>query len=180
MSGRAFIDLDGVVVDFERYMRELDLTSEEVKRKPGAYLEMKPVEGAIAGVRSLVGMGFEVWIATKPPTAVPFAYADKVSWVLVHLPELKRRIIITHDKGLLGDEHDFLVDDRPQRANCYSFRGTLIHFGAPGAGNWPETVDVLRPHRPKRPPFVDTSGLPPISTTATPRGELHQPEGEPT
>jgi len=73
-------------------------------------------------------MGLEVWVATKPPTGIPFAYADKAAWVLQHLPELKRRIIITHDKGLLGDERDFLIDDRPHKANCEKFKGTLIRF----------------------------------------------------
>jgi 5'(3')-deoxyribonucleotidase len=73
-------------------------------------------------------MGCKVWLATKPPTGVPFAYADKVSWVLKHLPELKHRIILTPDKGLFGDRGDYLIDDRPHLANCPNFSGTLIAF----------------------------------------------------
>ena len=125
---RAFVDLDGVVVNFDDYKTARGLTGEEVKRLPGAYLAMEPLPGALAGVRSLIGMGFEVWIATKPPTGVPHAYSDKAAWVLKHLPELKRRIIITHDKGLLGNEHDLLIDDRPHKANCEAFPGLLIRF----------------------------------------------------
>lgn len=127
---RVFVDLDGVVVDFDRFKSELALTGEEVKAMPGAYLRMQPIPGALAAVRSLIGMGYEVWIATKPPTGIPHAYADKAAWVLEYLPELKRRIVVTHSKGLLGDSGDYLIDDRPHKAECLKFAGVLFHFGA--------------------------------------------------
>lgn len=145
---RIFFDMDGVLVDFDRYMRENQLTGDEVKRGVGAYLKMEPIEHAIAGIRSVIGFagqhGYDVWLATKPPTGVPWAYADKVEWVLDHLPELKRRIILTHDKGLLGDSDDILVDDRIHKANCQQFRGALIHFGPTGTvPHWHALVDIL-------------------------------------
>lgn len=148
---RVFFDLDGVVVDFDRFLRVeslvlgRQLTGDDVKGMPGAYLQMQPVEGAIAGVRSVIGMGFDVWIATKPPTGIAHAYADKAAWVFQHLPELKRKLILTHDKGLLGDYGDILVDDRPHRANCRAFKGTLIEFG--DAVGWPHVLEVLRARR---------------------------------
>jgi 5'(3')-deoxyribonucleotidase len=139
---RIFVDMDGVVVDFDKCAKARCLTGDQLKRLPGAYLEMEPLPNAIAGVRSLIGMGFEVWLATKPPTGIPFAYADKAQWVLDHLPELKRRIIITHDKGLLGDEGDYLIDDRPHKANCEQFRGQLLPFTADF--QWPEVLTYFR------------------------------------
>lgn len=142
---RIFFDMDGVLVDFDRLMRELGMTGDECKRHPGAYLAMRPVEGAIEGIRKVMSIagqyGGEVWLATKPPTGIAWAYADKVSWVLNHLPELRRRIILTHDKGLLGGEGDVLVDDRPWRANCGAFRGTLIMFGW---ADWPRSEPCLK------------------------------------
>jgi 5'-nucleotidase len=139
---RVFVDMDGVIVDFEKKMKELNLPSVDFKRMVGAYRTLEPMPDALAGVRSLIGMGYEVWIATKPPTGVAFAYADKVEWLLEHLPELKRRIIITHDKGLLGDEGDYLIDDRPHKANCKEFKGRLIVFGKGVA--WPEVLTMFR------------------------------------
>src|SRR5690606_8114187 len=97
------------------------------------------------GVRSLIGMGFECWIATKPPTGIPHAYADKAKWILRYLPELKRRIIMTHDKGLLGDERDYLIDDRPHTANCLNFRGSLMQFG--NGVSWAYVLKVFRKAR---------------------------------
>lgn len=141
-SPRVFVDMDGVIVDFDAFKAASGLSGDEVKELPGAYLEMNPIPGALDAVRSLIGMGYEVWIATKPPTGIPYAYADKVSWVLQYLPELKRRIILTHDKGLLGGTGDFLVDDRPHKANCKRFAGTLIRFGH-GVG-WDDVLARLR------------------------------------
>jgi len=139
---RVFVDMDGVIVDFNAYMRKHNLTGEEVKKRPGAYLEMPAIDGAIKAVRSLIGMGFEVWIATKPPTGIPYAYSDKVAWVLRELPELKRRIIVTHDKGLLGDSGDFLCDDRPHKANCEQFQGTLLRFVY--GYHWEQALEYFR------------------------------------
>lgn len=127
---RIFIDMDGVIVDFEAKMRRLNLTSDDLKKQQGAYLDLDFIPGAKEAIHSLIGMGFEVWLATKPPTGVSFAYADKAQWVFNNLPELKRRIIITHDKGLLGDHDDYLIDDRIYKANCNAFLGTLIEFSA--------------------------------------------------
>jgi 5'(3')-deoxyribonucleotidase len=149
---RVFVDMDGVIVDFDTYAKKLDQPGEEIKKRPGAYLRMSPIPGALDAVRSLIGMGYEVWLATKPPTGIAFAYADKVSWVLEYLPELKRRIIITHDKGLLGDTGDYLIDDRPHKANCELFSGRLLHFqDIEGNGlTWLDVLATLRPLRPNR------------------------------
>lgn len=143
---RVFIDMDGVIVDFDSYMLHHGLTGDQAKRKVGAYLEMPPMTGAIAAVRSLIGAGYEVWVATKPPTGVAFAYADKVQWILNNLPELKRRIVMTHEKGFLGDEGDVLIDDRPHKAKCAEFRGRLIEFGKDYG--WDQVLNSLLP-RPK-------------------------------
>lgn len=142
---RIFIDMDGVLADFDRLKNELGKTGEELKCMPDAFDLMQPIPGAIAGVHSLIGMGYECWIATKPPTGVPHAYADKAKWILRHLPELKRRIIMTHNKGLLGDCDDYLIDDRPHKAFCSDFKGCLIHFG--NGVDWPAVLATFREER---------------------------------
>lgn len=139
---RVFVDLDGVVVDFEGYKQSEGLTGDEVKCQPGAYLAMKPYPGAIDAVLSLIGMGFDVWIATKPPTGIAFAYSDKAAWVMKHIPELKRKIIITHHKGMLGNSGDFLIDDRPHKAGCEEFKGTLIPFL--DGMDWAGVLNIIR------------------------------------
>jgi 5'(3')-deoxyribonucleotidase len=132
--------MDGVVVDFESYRRARNVAGETVKTMPGAYLAMEPIPGALEGVRSLIGMGHDVWLATKPPTGIPFAYADKVQWVLDHIPELKRKIVLTHDKSLLRG--DVLIDDRPHKANARDFKGHLVVFGL--GIDWPQVLSLIR------------------------------------
>jgi 5'(3')-deoxyribonucleotidase len=146
MMPRVFVDMDGVVVDFDAFKTARGLTGDEVKKLPGAYLDMPAIPGAIDAVRSIIGMGYEVWIATKPPTGIPHAYSDKAAWVIQHLPELKRRIIITHDKGLLGSAADYLCDDRPHKANCEKFAGTLLRFV--DGFHWPQALDFFRARMP--------------------------------
>lgn len=143
---RIFIDMDGVLVDFDAIKRALNKTGDEVKIIPGIYRQMHPFDGALEGAKNLMGARYDVFIATKPPTGYPEAYADKVSWVLQYLPELKRKIIITHDKGLLGDEGDILIDDRPHKANCEQFKGTLIKVLHPtqGGPNWPSILEQVK------------------------------------
>lgn len=133
--------MDGVIVDFEGYASEHGLTPHETKNKPNAYFEMKPITGAIEAVHCLANMGYEIWLATKPPTGVSGAYSDKVEWILKYLPEYKRRIIITHDKGLLGDSEDYLCDDRPHKANCEQFKGTFLRFV--DGYHWEQALDFF-------------------------------------
>jgi len=136
IKSKIFIDLDGVIVDFEKKMKELNYTGDIMKKMPGIYQQLDAIPHAISNVNSLTGMGFEIWIATKPPTGIAQAYADKVSWILQNLPDLKRRIILTHNKGLLGCEKDYLIDDRPHKANCDQFAGTLLPFHEKGEMNF--------------------------------------------
>jgi 5'(3')-deoxyribonucleotidase len=113
---------------------------------------MEPMPGAIEAVRCLIDMGFDVWAATKPPTGIAPAYSDKAAWIFKYLPELTPRVIITHDKGLLGDNGDFLIDDRPHKANCDRFPGTLIVFRE--GNRWPEILDRF-----KRPSLTWKDGI---------------------
>lgn len=145
---RVLIDMDGPTVDFDGYMLERGLSADEVKRQPGGYLGMSPTPGAIEAIRGIIRMEYDVWLATKPPTGVAGAYAEKAQWVFDHLPELARRIIITHDKGMLGDRGDILIDDRIHKANCQAFAGTVLHYRA--GLEWPEIRDILHDRRPSQ------------------------------
>lgn len=161
---RVFIDMDGVIVDFDGYKSAKGLTADEVKRYPGAYLDMLPIPGAIEAVRQVIAMGFEVFIATKPPTGVSGPYGDKAAWIFRHIPELTRHLIITPDKGLLGNEDDFLCDDRPHKANCENFAGTLLRFT--DGFHWPQALDVLKHINPNKtaPRQSDYNAIEPVLT----------------
>lgn len=127
-----FFDMDGVLVDFDGFVFKRGIPAAELKKERDAYIQMKPLAGGIEALKAIAGMGYKTFLATKPPTGIPWAWSDKYSWVLEHIPEWRRRVIITPDKGVLGDAGDFLIDDRPERANCMDFKGQLFTF----RGEW--------------------------------------------
>lgn len=145
---RVFFDMDGVMVDFDGYVKMTGLTPDIVKHLPGAYASMLPLLGALEAARYLMEQGFEVWVATKPPTESGHAYTEKAEWIFKYIPELKKRIIVTHDKGLLGDYFDCLIDDRPHKANCYQFKGKLIHFKP--ETQWDDVIKIIMETRIRR------------------------------
>lgn len=128
---RVFIDMDGVLVDYaSKKLHYPHLTHEEFHQVPEIFRHMQPMQGALAAITEIERMGFDVWIASLPPPHAPTAYTAKALWVQQHAPRLLPKLILTPDKGLLGDAHDFLVDDRPHAANCMQFKGTFIKFEA--------------------------------------------------
>jgi len=55
---RIFLDMDGVVVDFDGYKKRLGLGDDEIKGMDGAYLQMEAMPGAIEGIGKLIGAGY--------------------------------------------------------------------------------------------------------------------------
>jgi len=133
--------MDGCIVGFDQFVRDKGMTSEQIKHIPGIYLEIPPIVGALEAVRKIMALGYEVWIATKPATGIAHTYSDKAQWIFNWLPELERRVIMTHDKGLLGDKGDYLIDDQPQTANCLKFSGTLFAFSK--HFNWQDILEFF-------------------------------------
>ncbi|KWU24764.1 5' nucleotidase, NT5C type [Burkholderia cenocepacia] len=140
-KGRVLVDLDGVWADFEKACAASGLPPEEFKLRPGAYRHLEEIAGASDTISWLEAVGYEVHIATKIPTHNPFAATEKLLWVAERKPHLLKRTIITPHKGMLGGRRDFLIDDRPHKAHCSEFEGTLLHFGPQGA--YP-TWDAIR------------------------------------
>jgi hypothetical protein len=134
---KIFVDMDGVWADFEKAQIASGLSADEYKLRQGAYRHLDEIPGASAGIDFLLSLSVEVFIATKIPTRNPYSATEKLLWIEERKPQLLERAIITPHKGLLGTTGDFLIDDRPHKANCREFEGTLMTFGPEGAyRNW--------------------------------------------
>lgn len=126
---RIYLDMDGVVADFDRAMLEYGQPAKVVKMIPGVYQHLKPMPGAIEGIGHLIAHAKNrVFICTKIPDKAPWAASEKLFWIHAYLPKLMGKVFIVPDKGAVGTSKDILVDDHPHWANANDFPGTLVHY----------------------------------------------------
>jgi 5'(3')-deoxyribonucleotidase len=133
---RVYVDMDGVVADFEGGFKSVGMTATEFKKLPGIYRDLKPIPGAIDGLKWLLDNGYFPMMLTKIPSENPLAATEKIQWLYEHAPFMEDHIIISPDKGCVGTHRDFLIDDFPAWANAHQFEGTVIRFGNSPTHGW--------------------------------------------
>lgn len=152
-----FIDMDGVITDFETRLYELgphikDLPLEDNVRGnavdklcqeqfPFIFLDLEPIEGAIEAVNFLKQY-YTIYFLSTPMWDVPESYTDKRKWIGRYFPDMKKRLILTHNKGLC--KGDYLVDDRIKHG-VEEFEGEHIHFGKDAfVEGWSRVISYLK------------------------------------
>ncbi len=149
MQQRLYIDMDGVIVDFESALRKVDdATLEQYKgildEIPGLFDLMEPMPGAIEAVTELA-KHFDTYILSTAPWLNPSSWASKVNWIHCYFGSeedspLYKRVIISHHKHLL--KGDYLIDDRLKNG-VSEFEGEHIHFGTPRFSDWNKVLTYL-------------------------------------
>ena len=132
--GLVYVDMDGVLADYESAVSQ-----GKSPQKRGFYLNLYPIEGALAGFRKLC-QHHDVFILTSPSWVNLWCWMEKRQWVEGHLPEscIREKVIFSHRKDLLVG--DYLIDDRTVKG-AGQFSGEHIHFGTP---RFPDWAHVLR------------------------------------
>ena len=129
---RIFIDMDGVIADFESAAEAEALVKGVTKlSRPDLFVNYRAlgvIDGAIEAVAKL-NADHEVFIASTPPWTRPEVWGHKREWIGEHFPYLKRKIILTHRKDLLIG--DILIDDSRFRGQP-DFQGEWYWFNK----NW--------------------------------------------
>ncbi len=143
------IDMDGVVANFDKRVRELvpDLETKggpdwEARSRrvtalamanPMLFQEMDLIEGAFENV-SFLSRYFDIYFLSTPVWAAPESYRGKRIWLEDKFGALAhKKLILTHRKDLIIG--DYLVDDNTYNG-AGEFQGKHIHFGTKEFPDW--------------------------------------------
>jgi len=144
-----FIDMDGVLVDFESGINKL---SEKDKVKyfgqydnaPGIFALMDPISGALDAINALKHK-YNVHILSTSPWDNVGALSDKLSWIRRYFGDsdgnpFYKKVIFSHEKNLI--KGDILIDDR-MKNGADEFSGRLIQFGSGRFPDWSAVLEEL-------------------------------------
>ena len=145
---RVYIDLDGVLADFEKGRKNHPLGNQtpykgRPDRLPGLFKDLEPIKGSIDAVNKLLNNpNFDVYFLSTAPWDNPDAWTHKRLWIAKHFEEklIRRRLILCHHKQLLMG--DYLIDDRKWNG-ASEFTGEWIHFGSKRFPNWKSVLGYL-------------------------------------
>ena len=139
---RIYIDMDGVISDFEKASNEFQRIHGKTNR-PDKYVDYRYldiIEGAEEAVKYLYN-NHDVFIATTPPWDRIQVWADKRAWLEENFPYLKQRLIFTHRKDLLIG--DILIDDSNYRGQP-DFQGKWYWFNKNwNTRNWKACLEFI-------------------------------------
>ena len=127
---RIYIDMDGVISNFEKASKEFQKIHGETIR-PDKFVDYRNLEVILGAKEAVMRLAneFDVFIATTPPWDRPEVWSEKREWIGEHFPYLKRKLILTHRKDLLIG--DILIDDSRFRGQP-DFQGEWFWFNQ----NW--------------------------------------------
>jgi 5'(3')-deoxyribonucleotidase len=144
-----FVDMDGVLVNFEKAFIEYhktttgylsELYQNDPDLIPGIFREAEPIPGAIEAVKKLAHV-YDICVATTSPWDMPYAAGDKMFWIQKYLgQEFYKSMTITHRKDLLHG--DYLIDDRTANG-AGEFKGKLMQFGTEKYPDWDAILEEL-------------------------------------
>ena len=142
-----YIDLDGVVADFEkgRITPPLSTITPYIGRPdrlPGIYENLEPIKNAIQSVTKLLQHeSFDVYFLSTPPWDNPEAWTHKRLWIEKYFGKaVRHRLILTARKDLnIGD---FLIDDSKYRGQ-QKFVGEWLEFGSDKFPDWSSVLKYL-------------------------------------
>lgn len=149
-----FIDMDGVLVDFYRGVRDhypefdsyppgrkREITA-ELSARSGFFTQLQPMPGALEAFRTLADR-YNTYILSTPDWHGVNSWTEKRIWVEQYLGDAAyKRLILTHNKGLFSGRA--LIDDR-LRNGVDHFTGEHIHFATNRFPDWKAVLDHLLP-----------------------------------
>jgi 5'-nucleotidase len=138
MKKLIYIDMDGVIANFDKAARE-----QGNGKRPDLYVNYRNLELIPGSKDALIKLNkdFDIFIASTPSWSRPEVWSHKREWLAEHFPWLKRKLILTHRKDLLIG--DILIDDSRWRGQP-DFQGSWLWFGtAQKCKDWKSTLELI-------------------------------------
>jgi len=143
-----YIDLDGVCCCFETGVKSIepDMIWDEssvnriCESNPRVFLTLPEINGAKEALNELKEY-YDIYFASTPMWNVPQSWTDKCLWIQENYPWAEKKLILTHNKGLLCG--DYIVDDRIVNG-VEDFRGEHIHYGTDKFSDWNIVLQYLK------------------------------------
>ena len=130
-----FIDMDGVLANYELAIRS-GFKANDI----GFYKNLHLIEGAKSAMRRLREK-YDVYVLSTPAWSKIHSWNEKREWMEIHFPELKKRLILSHNKSLFTGRA--LIDDNPQWNGAHNFNGEIIHFRSEKFPDWNTVTNYL-------------------------------------
>lgn len=138
-----YVDMDGVLCDFEKRVEELKLLGinpNQADNHEKAFRDLEPLPGALEAWEYLQE-NYETYVLSTAPWRNLASWTEKRIWVEKYLGKsAHKKLILTHNKGLLIGQ--FLVDDRIANGVA-DFKGEHLHFGSEKFPNWKSITSYL-------------------------------------
>jgi 5'-nucleotidase len=134
---RIFIDMDGVLCDYDKKKAQIKEALPTVKYPqsiPKFFEDMEPIQDAIETVNWLRKI-HDVYILSAPSGRNVLSYTEKRVWVEKYFDfDLSERLILSNQKDFL--KGDILIDDRRNGKGQDRFEGEFILFGSLQYPTW--------------------------------------------
>ncbi len=147
MKKIVYVDMDGVLVDFESGVRQLDddtlqTYSDRLQDVPGIFSLMAPLPDALESFEVLA-QKYNTYVLSTASWNNHTSWSDKVLWIQRYLGQAAyKRLILSHSKHL--NQGNYLIDDRTNNG-AGRFTGELIRFGSPEFPDWKAVMSYLCP-----------------------------------